>query len=92
MEHCVFLMRSQNLEVSRLALLPALPLVHRRKMMIRRLPSIYHGGEDVGFAPSVCLPETVATAGRRNSAELEFHAEKRKKERLVARDDIQRFL
>ena len=45
MEHCVFLMRSQNLEVSRLALLPAaLPLVHRRKMMIRRLPSIYHGG------------------------------------------------
>ena len=32
-------------------------LVHRRKMMIRRLPSIYHrggrggGGEDVGFAP-----------------------------------------
>ena len=94
-------MLSQNLEVSRIALLPALPLVHRRKMMIRRLPSIYHGGgrggggEDVGFAPSVCLSPGVCVdcwSEKLGRIRISCREKKRKEERLVGRDDIQRYI
>ena len=79
---CSAILENALSEPKRIFLTALYSLVHRRKMMIRRLPSIYHRGrgEDVGFGPlSLSLPLCLLeSCGRRNSAELEFHAEKRK--------------